>query len=71
MNLLPITVPLAGPAAAVLTLLHTPTLESLAGLEQSLATALGPLRRDLGDRASNDGAIEYASWAQYLRPAAA
>ena len=69
MNSLQLSLPVRGNRPAVLTLAQPPTLEALARLEQALAGTLGLWRRDLGDRASHDGAIEYASWTPYLRPA--
>lgn len=68
MNALQLTVAVPGDDPAVLTLPQPLTPETLTRLEQAIAATLGMLRRDLCGRASDAGAIEYASWLPYLRP---
>ncbi len=68
MNAIQLTVAVPGGDPAVLSLPQPLTAETLPQLEQAMAGTLGMLRRDLCDRASDAGAIEYASWMPYLQP---
>lgn len=69
MNRLQITIPVPGNEPALLTLPQPLTVDTLGCLEGVLAGRLKMLRRDLDQVAGEAGAIEYASWRQYLMPA--
>ena len=68
MNRLQLNIPVPGNEPALLTLPRPLTLDSLGCLEGALAERLGMLRRELDHGAGDAGAVEYASWRQYLMP---
>lgn len=69
MNRLQITIPVPGNEPALLTLPQPLTVDTLGCLEGALAGRLAMLRRELDHVSGEAGAVEYASWRQYLMPA--
>ena len=63
--------PLPGGTAATLNLPEQITGESIRHLEAAITRTMAAFRRDLGDRDSDRGAVEYNSWLARLKTAAA